>query len=96
MASRGEVYLTRRIKEVLRQHGFWVMKVHGSAFCSGYPDLLAIRGGRAMWLEVKYGDGRLTELQAVRLKEVRNAGCVAEVVRSVEDVLGAIRRFESE
>lgn len=52
---------------------------------AGLPDLLAIRGGRAYWIEVKQPGGKPTRLQEHRLDELRGAGCGAGVAASVDD-----------
>lgn len=53
---------------------------------SGIPDLLCVKSGKAVFLEVKQPGKHPTELQKQRMHEIRNTGgAVAEVVRSREE-----------
>ena len=55
----------------------------------GNPDIICAVEGRLFLFEVKKPEGgRLTKLQEATMKEWRNAGVVAEVVVSLEDVKG--------
>lgn len=68
--------------------GWYVVKTHGGRYqAAGLPDLLCLRAGRAVWLEVKQPGKKPTKLQERRLAELRSAGCVAEVVTSVGEAL---------
>lgn len=50
---------------------------------SGVPDLLCVKHGRAVFLEVKRPGQKLRPLQVQRMKEIRDVGgAVAEVVTS--------------
>jgi hypothetical protein len=62
------------------------VKTHGSVYSAGQPDLLGCYQGRTLALEVKRPGGRPTKLQLATLEKWRNAGAIAAVVRSVEDV----------
>ena len=54
---------------------------------SGTPDIIACIGGRFVALEVKTIKGQPSPIQVVQMQRIRDAGGIAEVVRSVEDVL---------
>jgi len=50
---------------------------------AGVPDLLCIKDGRAVFMEVKQPGKKPTELQKQRMHEIRTVGgAVAEVVTS--------------
>lgn len=68
-----------------RRLGWWVMKTHGGQFGSavGIPDLLAIRGGMAVWMEAKRPGQHVTPIQKRRIDELASAGCRVAVVTSV-------------
>lgn len=54
----------------------------------GMSDLLFIKNGKAYWLEVKTPTGKASPEQLNFLAVMRNKyGCVAEIVRSVEDAV---------
>ena len=87
-----ESALVAKIVTRLRRHKLFVVKLHGSPLQrAGLPDLLVIApGGRAVWLEVKTETGVVSRLQEHTLGLLRAAGCVAEVVRSVEEAERAL------
>lgn len=85
MAS--EASIVNRICKELKTRGIWYEKRHGDIYARrGQPDLLVVIEGRAFFLEVKRPGQAPTPLQAHRLEQCRNAGAVAEVVRSLDDV----------
>jgi len=53
----------------------------------GYSDLTAVKDGRVYFLEVKTATGRPSKEQLHFLKTMRGYGCVAEIVRSVEEAV---------
>lgn len=77
------------VKKVMAQAkalGWLPLKQHGSAFSlAGIPDVLAIRDGRAAWLEVKRPGQHPTEIQIVRHRQLRDCGCPVAVVRSAAE-----------
>lgn len=76
-----------RIKRWLKENGWVVWKNHGSAYSeAGLPDLMAVRDGVFLALEVKGPKGRTTKVQEKWLREIHEAGGVAAVVRCVDDV----------
>lgn len=98
----NETKLVRQIVAgVKAQHPTaWTMKVHGSPVQAvGIPDLLIVVGGRLIAAEVKFqkpGEsrehalGRASEVQLRQIKKLRQAGAVAAVVLSLEEVLELI------
>lgn len=53
----------------------------------GVPDIIVIKQGQFIGLEVKTSKGRLSKSQKDFRDDVRNIGCAEyEIVRSVEDV----------
>jgi Holliday junction resolvase len=73
-----------------RALGWWVTKFHGNAFSmAGVPDVIAIKGGRAAWMECKRPGEEPTKIQLHRMRELSAAGCPVCVVFSVADA----RRF---
>ena len=41
---------------------------------NGIPDLLCLKNGEAMFIEVKQPDGKLSELQKIRIQQLRDKG----------------------
>ena len=82
-----ESILTEKIIKWLRDHGYYAVKLHGSAMQqAGLPDVLAMKGGRTYFFEVKTEEGKATRLQAATIERLREFGAMAWVVRSVADV----------
>ena len=80
---------------VFRINSGKVRMADGRWFDSGVPkgfsDLIAVRDGRIYFLEVKTETGRPSEEQVRFLATMRNRyGCVAEIVRSVEDAVRTV------
>jgi len=76
-----------------RQSGWWVMKIHGGPHqLAGVPDLLCLRRGRAVFLEVKQPGKQATPLQARRMNEIETVGGAScHVVTSKEEANACLR-----
>jgi hypothetical protein len=95
-----ESTITKSIQVSAKARGWWVLKVAGGAFQRpGIPDLLCVKHGRAVWLEVKQPGKRPTPLQTHVIGELRSlGGAVAEVVTSraeAEEILDKNDRSSS-
>lgn len=76
-----------QVRDFLRLHGWKVVRIHQSLGSEkGIPDLVAIREGHHVWIEVKAPKGRLSEDQERWLQDLENHGGHYIVARSVEDV----------
>lgn len=70
-----EANIVAAIVRVAKAAGWWVMKVHGGPYqMSGVPDLLCVKDGRAVWLEVKQPGKQPTDLQRRRMNEIERVG----------------------
>ena len=70
-------------------------KEHGSPYSTaGLPDIICCLGGRFLAFEVKTDNGKTTTLQDRTLSRIRNAGGVAYVVRSLDEVKSILRNLE--
>ena len=64
---------------------FW--KEHGGQYgTAGIPDIIVCYKGRFIALEAKVGKNQPTRLQAATIEQIRRAGGIACVVRSVDEV----------
>jgi Holliday junction resolvase len=70
---------------------FWTNLAGSPMQRRGLPDLLIVCCGVPIFVELKAGDNKPSKLQERVIKELRQAGAVAEVCRSVGEVLSAIR-----
>ncbi|NBW12105.1 MAG: VRR-NUC domain-containing protein [Caulobacteraceae bacterium] len=66
--------------------GWFAVKIHGNAYqMAGLPDVLCIKGGRAVWMEAKVPGNEPSPIQVRRMKELAAAGCPCAVVFSDKD-----------
>lgn len=69
-----EASIVAAIVRSAKQSGWWVMKIHGGPHqLAGVPDLLCLRHGQAVFLEVKQPGKKATRLQAAHERD-RNTG----------------------
>jgi hypothetical protein len=94
-----ETQLTRNIVKALQQcHveglSIWWFKVHGGPMqLPGVPDLCCVVQGQAVFLEVKTEKGVVSPRQTYEMEQIREAGGIAVVVRSVEEAIQAVTQF---
>jgi hypothetical protein len=70
----------------------WWVKLWGNPLQrAGLPDFVIAYRGRFLAVEVKRHGGSLTRIQAHTLDEMKAAGFVAVVARSVDDVVCAMK-----
>jgi hypothetical protein len=79
----------------LRNRRIWCDCYHGSPLTkAGIPDILIIKDGRALWLEVKTPSGKLTKIQQHTHFIIRKqAGAPVFVVRSLDEAIVAYHAF---
>jgi len=93
--SQPESHLVRKIRAYLEGLNVWVFKVHGgdNPFQEvGIPDLLCCWQGRFVGLEVKLPGEKPSPKQRHVMKAIQEAGGIAEVVTSVDDVVKIFER----
>jgi len=73
-----EQQIQKKITTKLEQEGYFVLKII-KANKNGYPDLIAIKNNITTFVEVKQPNGRLSELQKVRIQELRSKGINVKV-----------------
>lgn len=85
--EQPETGIRRAIVDFLRVHGWKVVRLVQSPLSEkGIPDLVAIRCGQTVWIEVKTPKGRLSAHQRAWLQDLEEHGGWWIVARSVEDV----------
>lgn len=76
-----ESSITKSIQKSAKSRGWWVMKIAGGPFQrAGVPDLLLIKSGRAVFLEVKQPGKKPTPLQVQVMSEIESVGGAATAV----------------
>ena len=81
--------ITKQIRSVLKTFGIFHWKVwQGLGSTPGVPDIVGIlKDGRFLGIEVKTEKGRLSDHQIRFIKNIQDAGGIAFVARSLEDVI---------
>lgn len=74
----NEQQIQTKIKRKLIERGWYVTKLIKTS-TNGIPDLLAIKYGKAMFIEVKREGGRLSLVQKLRIDELKAAGAIVKV-----------------
>jgi Holliday junction resolvase len=68
---------TKRIKQ-LEAEGYYVLKLI-RVNKTGIPDLIAIKEGEILFSEIKTPNGKLSEIQKYRMKELESYGFKTEL-----------------
>ena len=77
----AEKMFENKIKRYLKERECYCVKYHGNAYSTnGTPDILACINGYFLAIEVKAPEGKPSELQLVKIDEIRKAGGFAYVV----------------
>ena len=83
-----EKTIVNQIKNRVEKAGGMAIKLHGGPYqVAGLPDLVVIRNGETIWLEVKTPTGRVTAIQEAMHRKMREHGARVYVVRSADEVM---------
>lgn len=102
----NEAGMTWHVIKKLRTRGCWVAhmdaatkagvnKKNSAGRVPGFPDLLVIRDGRMVLIELKLPSGHFTEAQLIEIPKLLNAGATIHVCLSEHEVLSAVFGGES-
>jgi Holliday junction resolvase len=69
----------------------YARKIHGSRYTAGFPDIICVREGICLWIEVKRPGKKPTALQVMELERWRECGCLTIVAYCVDDVRGIMQ-----
>lgn len=84
LSSMGWCVFRANVGKVRMADGRWF----DTGLPSGFSDLLAVKDGRIVFLEVKTKTGRVRDDQIKFINTMRDHyGCTAGIVRSVEDAV---------
>ena len=75
--------------------GWKAIKIHGGPYqLAGLPDLLCLRCGRAVWLEVKQPGKKPTKIQVSRMRELEvKGGTPCHVVTSKKEAASVLEMY---
>lgn len=96
----SEADLSKKLIGLIKKRGGWARKAPGGIHGAGHADVYGVYRGRALIIETKLPgkEKTLTALQAATLESFGNAGAVARMITSVqqlERILNAIDRKSS-
>ena len=83
--GKSESIIQREIIRHLEGEGWFVLKLIQTNK-NGIPDLLAIRQGETIFVEVKRAGAKAKPLQEYRMKEIHLHGVNSFVAHSIEEV----------
>lgn len=91
-----ESSIVASIVGVAKSLGWYTLKIHGGPYqVAGIPDLLCLKTGRAVWMEVKQPGNSPTVIQRLRMKELeRDGGTPCAVVTSKEQAREFLERHK--
>ena len=69
----SEQQIQKKIITQLEKDGYLVIKLI-KCNVNGYPDLLAVKSNDTLFIEVKKPNGKLSELQKVRIADMKKRG----------------------
>jgi hypothetical protein len=89
---KPETRLIQKTIVLLREHGFLVTKIHGDPRQPMMLDLVGNASGWYFEIEAKVGKNEPTDLQKLRMQQVREAGGITGVFRTPEEALELIEQ----
>ena len=78
-----ESVIQKKIITQLEKQGYFVLKII-KCNKNGYPDLIAVKENETIFIEVKRPGGVLSELQKVRIKELRSRNINVKIWQGYE------------
>ncbi len=91
----NEKQITNSILKYLRSlPECFCWKEHGSAYSSGIPDIICCISGFFVAFEVKTKSGKLTKLQEIGIRRIKDAKGIACKVTSVDEVKCVLDNLE--
>lgn len=86
--TKGETGILRAVRDYLRLRGWFVIRMQQGLGChKGISDLVAVKEGMTLWIEVKTARGKLSKHQERFREQITDSGCIYVVVRGVEDII---------
>ena len=78
-----EQKIQKKIIKKLEQDGYFVLKLIRTNV-NGIPDLIAIKENETFFIEVKRPNGKLSELQKLRIENLRKKGINVKIWQDYE------------
>jgi Holliday junction resolvase len=78
-----ESKIQTKIKKKLEAEGWLVIKLIRTSV-NGIPDILALKNGKAIFIEVKQPTGKISEVQKLRIKKLQEQGFEVKIWQDYE------------
>lgn len=85
-------FQSKTIKQ-FKEAGYYVIKLHKTNY-NGIPDLMCLKDGKAIFIEVKEANDTLKELQKYRIDELIKLGFMAGCVKDRVGVIYGNLKFD--
>lgn len=89
----------KKVIDLVHSYGGYVVKIHVSSFQSqGTPDVIICYKGLFISFELKEKGNKASNLQMLRIRQIKNAGGIAKAIYSIEEIeetLYEIQRLQS-
>lgn len=84
-----ESQLQTKVMRCLHSKGIYARKIHDT-YLSGFPDVICVIGGKAVFFELKSDKGKLSKIQEVEREKIQKACGLFFVIRSIDELKIAI------
>lgn len=85
--KKGETGILKAVRDYLRLRGWFVIRMQqGLGSYKGISDLIAVKEGLTVWIEVKTASGKLSKHQKQFREQITASGGIYIVVRGVDDL----------
>jgi len=81
-----ESQIQKKIIDNFTDRGFLVVKLMKTN-TNGIPDLMVLKDGVCKFIEVKKPNGKISELQKYRIKQLRKQNFVAVVMDGIDSII---------
>ena len=78
-----ESKIQTKIKKKLEAEGWLVIKLIRTSV-NGIPDILALKNGKSIFIEVKQPNGKISEVQKLRIKQLQEQGFEVKIWQDYE------------
>jgi hypothetical protein len=86
--TQSEAVVLQQSRDYLRALGWFVLRIQQGMGChKGVSDLVAIKGGRTVWIECKATKGKQSEYQRVFQEAVEDNGGDYWLVHSLDELI---------
>lgn len=87
-----ESNLQTKVMRYLHSKGLYARKIHDT-YLSGFPDVICVIMGKAVFFELKSDKGKLSKIQEVEMEKIEKAGGLFFVIRSMQELKLALEKI---